>query len=79
MFTTAPNAVVEIVVVTNYAESFVCVVPIHSLSVFAFGEGKAPVFDVDMLSTGFGSIDDLLGSHWDGNAIEVGSDIATCE
>lgn len=52
MLTTAPNTIVEIVVLSDQPQAFVRVVPVHSRSEFALGEREAPVLDVHMLSPG---------------------------
>lgn len=53
MLTATPNAVVEVVVISNEAQPLVRVVPLESSSEVSFTQSKAPVFDVDVLSSCF--------------------------
>lgn len=53
MLVVAPDGVVQIVAFPYYPERFVCVVPIDLFVVLAFSEREAPVFDVDVLVSGY--------------------------
>ena len=51
VFTTAPNAVIEVIVFANQAKTFVGIVPVHMGVILALGQSEPPVFDVNMFAS----------------------------
>ena len=80
VFTTAPNAVIEVIVLADQAETFVGIVPVHMGVILALGQRKTPVFDVDVFAplvvAGLCE-QEIGGNHGDGRSVEIRSDLPT--
>jgi hypothetical protein len=73
----APDAVIEVVVFPNQSQSFVRIVPVEALAVFAFSQGEAPVLDIDVLMSMALRCMNGRSGEWDGSSVKVWSQVGT--
>jgi hypothetical protein len=80
VFTTAPNAVIEIIVLADQAETFVGIVPVHMGVILALRQRKTPVFDVNVfapLVIARFCEQEIGRNDGDGRSVEIRSDLPT--
>lgn len=82
VFTTAPNAVIEVIVCADQAEALVRIVPVHVGFVFSLGERKTPVLNVDVFASLVlhGLCEKEVGENdGDGRSVEIRPDLPACQ
>jgi hypothetical protein len=82
VLTTAPNAVIEVIVCSDQAEAFVRIVPVNASVVFPLGKRETPVLNVDVLASlvFHGLCEKKVGGNdGDGRSVEIRPDLPACQ
>ena len=76
MLSTAPNTVVQVIILTDEPQPFIGVVPEETLSILSLTENKTPVLNSHMLGPCAAGGEEVIGSDRNCSAIKVGPDLA---